>query len=235
VKGKPVVKKSGSTVDFVAGHQRLWVWLREGALLALVALSLSLLLALGTYHVNDPGFSRARGAFQVQNAVGRTGAWLADLLFLLLGYCAWAIPLLLALKAVQIFRNRHQPWRWRPWLWTLRGFALLMLLLSVAALWDIYCHPGANMPGTAGGIFGQSVAGWATDRLNVQGGSLLLVVLSLFGLTLFADFSWLALIDWLGKITADVLTAAVSLCVTGWRVTDTACSRKNRKNRPPPA
>jgi len=200
VKGKAVLKKASSTAERVLGQQRWWVWLREGALIALAALSLYLLMALGTYHVSDPGFSHASGAFQIQNAAGRAGAWLADFLFLLLGYCAWAIPFLFALKTVQIFRSRHQSWHWRPWLWAFRTLALLLLVFAAAALWDIHCHPSANMPGTAGGIIGQSVAQWVIELMNVQGGSLLLIALSLFGLTLFADLSWLFLLEWVGKL-----------------------------------
>jgi len=184
-------------------RQQWGIWLHEGVLIALAVLSLYLLMALSTYHNSDPGFSHSSGAFQIENAAGRAGAWIADLLFLLLGYCAWAIPLLFALKALQTFRHRHQSWRFAPWLWTLRLAALLLLILSIAALLDIHCYPNPNMPGTAGGLAGQIIGKWMVGLLAVPGSSLLLIALSLFGLTLFADLSWLALLDGVGKITQD--------------------------------
>jgi len=180
------------------------VWLHEGVLIALVALALYVLMALSTYHSSDPGFTHASGAFEVHNITGRAGAWTADFLFFLLGYCAWSIPFLFMLKALQTFRLRHQPWQWRPWLWVLRFSALLLLMLSIAALLDMHCYPNPNMPGTAGGMAGQTVAKWTIAMLAVQGSSLLLTALFLFGLTLFADLSWLLLLDLVGKITLEV-------------------------------
>jgi len=188
-------------------ERKQWaIWLHEGALIALAVLSLYLLMALSTYHNSDPGFSHSSGAFQIENAAGRAGAWVADVLLLLLGYCAWAMPLLFALKALQTFKNRHQPWRFQPWLWLLRLSALLLLLVSIAALLDMHCYPNPNMPGTAGGMVGQMISKWMIAQLAVQGSSLLLIALSLFALTLFADLSWLALLDGVGKITQDVFT-----------------------------
>jgi len=216
------LKKSSSGVKNAAAkpieRQQWAVWLHEGALIALAAFGLYLLMALSTYDTNDPGFSHATGAFQINNAAGRAGAWLADLLFLLLGYCAWVMPFLLMLKAWQIFQGRHQPWRWLPWLWTLRFVALLLLLLSAAALIDIHFHPSRNMPTTAGGILGQSIAKWAIDVLNVQGSSLLFIALSLFGLTLFADLSWLRLIDVIGEFCFDFY-GFVSNLLRDWQLT----------------
>jgi len=197
------LKKSNGTTAAPLPRQQWAIWLHEGALIALAALSLYLLMALSTYHSSDPGFSHSSGVFQIENAAGRAGAWVADLLLLLLGYCAWAIPFLFALKALQTFKNRHQPWRFRPWLWTLRLSALLLLMVSIAALLDIHCYPNPNMPGTAGGMVGQIVAKWMIALLAVQGSSLLLIALSLFALTLFADLSWLAVLDGVGKITQD--------------------------------
>jgi len=205
VKGNGILKASNNSGELPIQRPQWAVWLHEGVLIALLALSLYLLMALGSYHSSDPGFTHASGAFQIQNVTGRAGAWTADLLFFLLGYCAWAIPFLLILKAWQTFRLRYQPWRWQPWLWTLRLGALLLLMLSIAALLDMHCYPNPNMPGTAGGMVGQSIAKWTIAVLAVQGSSLLLIALSLFGLTLFADLSWLAVLDAVGKITLDVL------------------------------
>ena len=54
--------------------------LREAKWLALVAAAGYLLLILLTHHATDPGLSRSATAAVVQNAGGRVGAWLSDLL-----------------------------------------------------------------------------------------------------------------------------------------------------------
>ncbi|MFD2837322.1 DNA translocase FtsK 4TM domain-containing protein [Azotobacter vinelandii] len=66
--------------------------LKEGALIALSALSLYLWMALLTYDPSDPGWTHSSSVAQVQNAAGRTGAWFADILFMALGYFAYLFP-----------------------------------------------------------------------------------------------------------------------------------------------
>jgi S-DNA-T family DNA segregation ATPase FtsK/SpoIIIE len=66
--------------------------LREAKWLVLVAAAGYLLLILLTHHAGDPGWSRTATAAVVQNAGGRVGAWLSDVLLSLLGWSAfwWA-------------------------------------------------------------------------------------------------------------------------------------------------
>ncbi len=93
-------------------RQQLHYRLKEGALIAFGALCLYLMMALLTYDQSDPGWSHtSSNAAQVQNAAGRAGAFCADILFMVLGYFAYIFPLLLAIKAWQVFRHRHEPWQ----------------------------------------------------------------------------------------------------------------------------
>jgi S-DNA-T family DNA segregation ATPase FtsK/SpoIIIE len=85
--------------------------LKEGALIAMGALCLYLLMALLTYDQTDPGWSHASHATQVQNAAGKAGSFSADILFMVLGYFAYVFPLLLGIKTWQIFRCPVRPWR----------------------------------------------------------------------------------------------------------------------------
>jgi S-DNA-T family DNA segregation ATPase FtsK/SpoIIIE len=55
--------------------------LRESALWVFGALAFVLWLALFSYDPADPGFTQASGTGEINNAVGRVGALVADLLF----------------------------------------------------------------------------------------------------------------------------------------------------------
>ncbi|WP_205522079.1 DNA translocase FtsK, partial [Pseudomonas viridiflava] len=185
-------------------RQQLHYRLKEGALIAFGALCLYLMMALLTYDQSDPGWSHTSSAAQVQNAAGRAGAFCADILFMVLGYFAYIFPLLLAIKAWQVFRHRHEPWQWSGWLFSWRLIGLVFLVLAGAALAHIHFHFAAGFPGSAGGVLGEVLGDLAKKALNIQGSTLLFIALFLFGLTVFTDLSWFKVMDVTGKITLDL-------------------------------
>lgn len=173
-------------------------------MIAFGALCLYLMMALFTYDQSDPGWSHTSSAAQVQNAAGRAGAFCADILFMVLGYFAYIFPLLLGIKAWQVFRNRHEPWQWSGWLFSWRLIGLVFLILAGAALAHIHFHFTAGFPGSAGGVLGEVLGELAKKALNIQGSTLLFIALFLFGLTVFTDLSWFKVMDVTGKITLDL-------------------------------
>jgi len=185
-------------------------------LIALGALCLYLWMALLTYDPADPGWTHTSNIDQVQNAAGRAGAWFADILFMALGYFAYVFPLLLGVKTLQVFRDRHQPWQWSGWLFSWRLIGLVFLVLSGATLADIHFDASTSMPASAGGALGESLGQLAEDVLNVQGSTLLFIALFLFGLTVFSDLSWFKVMDLTGKITLDLLELIQSLVNRWW-------------------
>ncbi|WP_024657340.1 DNA translocase FtsK [Pseudomonas syringae USA007] len=186
-------------------RQQLHYRLKEGALIAFGALCLYLMMALLTYDQSDPGWSHtSSNAGQVQNAAGWAGAFSADILFMILGYFAYIFPLLLAIKAWQVFRHRHEPWQWSGWLFSWRLIGLVFLILAGAALAHIHFHFSAGFPGSAGGVLGEVLGDLAKRALNIQGSTLLFIALFLFGLTVFTDLSWFKVMDVTGKITLDL-------------------------------
>src|SRR5690606_39426325 len=64
----------------------------EGLFLLTLALATYLLIALFSYDRNDPAWSSVTDVQQVQNAAGTSGAWIADVLFSLVGYVAFLFP-----------------------------------------------------------------------------------------------------------------------------------------------
>src|SRR3990167_9306738 len=130
--------------------------------------------------------------------------------------CLYLCPLLLGVKTLQVFRARHQPWQWSGWLFSWRLIGLVFLVLSGAALAYIHFDANTSMPASAGGALGESLGQLAVNALNVQGSTLLLIALFLFGLTVFTDLSWFKMMDLTGKITLDLIELIQNLANRWW-------------------
>ncbi|WP_323133007.1 DNA translocase FtsK [Alloalcanivorax marinus] len=171
----------------------------EGMVIALIALSLYLLLALVTYDSGDPGWSYVGNAGEVNNAGGRAGAFCADLLLGLFGFMAYVFPVLVAFWAARVLRERHAGLAGSWPLFSLRLVGFVLTMMSGTAL--AYMHfsgGGLPLPEDAGGILGHVVGDAALDAFNPLGGTLVMVALFLIGVTVFTDLSWIALAERLG-------------------------------------
>ncbi len=204
-----------STTQINDWRQKLQYRLKEGALIALGAMCLYLLMALLTYNAADPAWDNSVQVERIINAGGSIGAWLSSALFGALGYFAYIFPLLLGIKTWQVFRTRNQPWHWNGWLFSWHSIGLVFLILSGAALGDIHFGAAAGMQGSGGGMLGASLGDLAVHALNVQGSTLLFLALFLFGLTVFTDLSWFRVMDLTGKITLDLIEL-IHGAITGW-------------------
>jgi S-DNA-T family DNA segregation ATPase FtsK/SpoIIIE len=204
VQEKPRLKQSTSASHVTQWREHLHYRLKEVLLIALGALCLYTLMALLTYDPSDPGWTHTSRIDQIHNAAGRAGAWLADVLFMALGYFAFVFPLLLAVKTWQVFRHRYMPWEWSGWLFSWRLTGLVFLILAGSALAYIHFHADSHLPASAGGALGESLGRLALSALNVQGSTLLFLAVFLLGLTVFTDLSWFKVMDLVGKITLDL-------------------------------
>lgn len=174
---------------------------REGALIGWLLICLCLFIAFFTYSPDDPGWSHTGGRDDIHNAAGATGAWLADVFFSLFGYMAFLFPALLALRAWNVFQARKtqpEPFDWI--IFTLRFVGLALVMASATALTAMH-HGGAEsvLPFGVGGLMGDSFGQAVTTGFNHVGGTLILVGVFLFGVTIFTDLSWLAVIDAIGR------------------------------------
>lgn len=176
--------------------------IREAMSILLLASASLLLIALATYHTQDPGWSFSASYDQVNNKVGRIGAWMADVLLTLFGYLAYLFPLVVSYAAWLVFQARHKaiisPWG----IFALKMFGTLLLLLAGTGLASL--HLAANLqplPVSAGGVLGNLVGSGLVQGLNQQGTSLLLIALFLMGVTLLTGISWIKVVDAIGKLT----------------------------------
>ena len=78
--------------------------LRESTLWITGAIGLILFLALSTYDIEDPGVSYVGNETQVQNAIGKLGALLADFLFNLFGASSYLLVIIVLYFGWSVYR-----------------------------------------------------------------------------------------------------------------------------------
>jgi len=200
--------KSKQTKKKLSGHpessSRSKLLLAEGALIGWVALCLILLLALLSYSPEDPGWSHTGSREGVANLIGPAGAWMSDISFALFGLMAYLLPVLLGVRALQILRTYflREPSEFDSATVVLRVVGFMLVMISATSLANIQYEDIANTyPEGMGGILGEYVGVAIISMFSHTGSTLLLVALFLFGLTVFADISWIKLIDYLGVST----------------------------------
>lgn len=182
-------------------HSVLGPRLREGAFIGVSAACLYVLLALVTYSPSDPGWSATGSGTRILNAGGPTGAWVADVAFSLVGFAAYLLPLLLAYRALVILLQRH---RQKPFDWVtfgIRALGLVLVMIAGTALAAMNDTGSSGLPQGAGGILGQAIGDGFTVAFSAIGSRLILLAVFLFGMTIFADVSWLRLMERLGRWT----------------------------------
>ena len=114
---------------------------------------------------------------------------------------AFLLPLLLAIKSIQLFKfNVDSSSEGTDFLviW-LRLIGFILLLISATAFIDIqYGQTESNYPNGVSGYIGDSLGDQIVSIFGYIGGTILLVFLFMFGLTVFADISWIRLINYMG-------------------------------------
>ena len=189
----------------VAGPGRLQRILREAFLLACVGVTIFLLAALFSYDIDDPGWSSSGAGGAVNNLVGVTGAWIADVLLSLIGYVAFILPWLIVLLGLHVYRHwgHEQPAEGEEFIPDIspgiRSIALLVVVATLSALFALHLSGDPRWaPQGSGGIGGQLIAQALVSVLNAVGASLLLMTLLAATLPIAVVFSWLGLLDLLG-------------------------------------
>ncbi|MCW4149132.1 DNA translocase FtsK 4TM domain-containing protein [Halomonas sp. 18H] len=178
---------------------RLQGSVREGVIILLLAVCVFLLLALFSFDAADPGWSRSGPETQVANWMGAIGAWLADVLYSLLGASALWWPAMLGFAAWWLIRSRQVTLHWDATLLAVRCGGLLLLLLGSTTLGALHFYrPDSPLPYGAGGILGEGLVGALLPLVGSGGTSLLALAAMLCGVPLFTGLSWLYIMDEVG-------------------------------------
>src|SRR5580692_6652910 len=173
--------------------------LREGTLWVLSALALILLLALLSYHAQDPTFmdTGEPGREQVGNWIGPVGAWLAGFFLFLFGRPAYLFPLMLAYAGWLVHKEQALPDARSRINTMLRAAGFVLTLVTSCGLATLHWN-GAALPNTAGGVLGELAGKGSAHGLSFLGATLLLLGLWLAGVALFLGVSWFEIMDKLG-------------------------------------
>ena len=194
-------QRSSAPTELANNNSRSKRLLAEGALIGWIALCSILLLALLSYSPDDPGWSHTGTRTEISNAVGLAGAWVADIFYALFGVMAYLFPALLAVRAIQILRNYilREAEAFDSVTFTLRVIGFLLVMISATSLANIqYAEVHNSYPFGVGGILGNKIGDATIAVFSYVGSTMILLSLFLFGLTVFVDISWIALIDRLG-------------------------------------
>ena len=195
--------------------------LREGALIALLAGALLAGISLLSYDAGDPGWSHTGDGGAVRNAIGPTGAWLADVSLSLLGWMAYLFPILIGWRAWRILRDRNA--RFHAPLFALRVAGLGLLLLAGAAIATLCFEQSQQpLPFSNGGIIGAAVSAFMEKGLGYVGATILLLALFAIGVTVFTGMSWLKLFEDIGRSV---------LFVASWIAGRLSRARKEREEK----
>ncbi|WP_249977070.1 DNA translocase FtsK [Vreelandella olivaria] len=202
---------------------RLQGSVREGVVVVLLALCVFLLLALFSYHPADPGWSYQGPETDVRNWMGPVGAWLADVLYSLLGASALWWPGMFGYGAWWLMRSRQVRFELDPVAIAVHAGGLVLLMFGTTMLGALhFYHPNSMLPYASGGILGEGLVGTLKPLVSSGGVGLIAAALILIGFPLFSGMSWLQVADEIGR----------RLCkVGGWFSARRAKGREKRAER----
>ncbi len=189
---------------------------QEIALLLGFALLFVVLMALTTHALTDPAWSTTGVPGGWGNALGRSGAVLADAAYFLLGFSVWWLWLiglrqwLAALAGWLRGRDaltRSQAvdtqtgawWRWRDspvGFWVALG---VLLAGSTTLEWTRLYTLADRLPGDAGGVLGQLLGPSFMAGLGFTGSALCALIMVLASVTVVLRFSWLNMAQHIGE------------------------------------
>ena len=174
------------------------------------ALITFLVLALLSYSPQDAAWSTSGADNGVHNWAGVLGAWLSDLLYVMLGFSAWWC----VAAAVHAWWRSLRHWMrgrqaaatapgatgvailWRRW--ALGPGLVLLLAASTGLEWSRMHSWDDALPGSAGGVLGHIGGPVAMKWLGATGSALLGIVVLLLGVSLVFRFSWGQLAERIG-------------------------------------
>ena len=175
----------------------------SGELLGLFAIFCGLLviLSLATFDSRDPWLNHVvSGSANVRNKAGLFGAYLAGILYDILGAASWAIPACLCLAGGRRVLGAR-PWAW--WRWT--GFALLAFTICLAGAAsdlgdveifakDVPPQGAGNVSTHGGGIIGHMIYVGLVGWMSTTGTFMVWLFCLILAMQMLTGISWLNLL-----------------------------------------
>ncbi len=161
---------------------------REIVGVSALALALFLFIALFTHYPLDPSWNTATNVPAVRNAVGKVGAYLADLVFQIFGLAGFLLPPYALVYAAHCLRARREDHR------ALRVIGGVLLLLTVAGLLRLAGEEWrwGEVAYSTGGVIGHVLARFLLENFSLAGALVVLGALFVISLIIATRFSLLA-------------------------------------------
>ena len=162
-----------------------------------MGLVLYIFVSLVSYSALDPSLSSVSSiSASIENLGGPFGAYLSDALFSLAGVGAYLILFILTFEAVRLLfffipsDNINK---------AIKFFSALFLLSSFSALCEFYFSGDLFPQSSSGGLLGSLVFVNLSNIFGVVGSLIFVVIFFLASLSLTFSFSWLSVVDSLGR------------------------------------
>ena len=172
--------------------------LKESYLWLSGAIALILFIALSTYVTDDPGVSYVGNDSQVQNAVGKLGALVSDLLFNLFGVSSYLFVAIILYSGWSAYKDLKSQNLFDQGDLFMRIAGFVLMLTTSCALSTLH-FSGEGYRESAGGILGQVVGINLVLSMKILGATTLLFFTWLASISLFLNISWLKVIDEIGR------------------------------------
>ena len=172
--------------------------LKESYLWLSGAIALILFIALSTYVTDDPGVSYIGNDSQVQNAVGKLGALVSDLLFNLFGVSSYLFVAIILYSGWSAYKDLKSQNLFDQGDLFMRVAGFILMLITSCALSTLH-FSGEGYRESAGGILGQVVGINLVLSMKILGATTLLFFTWLASISLFLNISWLKVIDEIGR------------------------------------
>ena len=172
--------------------------LKESYLWLSGAIAIILFIALSTYVIDDPGVSYVGNDSQVQNAVGKVGALVSDLLFNLFGVSSYLFVAIILYSGWSAYKDLKSQNLFDQGDLFMRIAGFVLMLTTSCALSTLH-FSGEGYRESAGGILGQVVGINLVLSMKILGATTLLFFTWLASISLFLNISWLKVIDEIGR------------------------------------
>ena len=187
-------------INHLDGVQKLF----EVGIIVSFFLAVFISISLFTFSPVDPSWSQQQWVAEIENAGGRGGAWLADILFYVFGLLAYFIPIIILFLAWALF--------WKPQFRLdvdflnlgLRIIGFIFTLFSMSAIASLNFNDFHYYP--SGGLIGDIIAQSMLGFFSLLAVNLISLTLFISGITLLFGFSWLSFIDGLGASVIAMFT-----------------------------
>ncbi len=196
----------------------------------LLLIALLMTIALLSYHTSDPAWSHSNGT-TVQNTLGIMGAWYSDISFSLLGKMSYLLPIALVVFAIHTWFEKGVDKELLSW----RLVMLMTAILSGCVLWTRHDPEIINTVAQTGG---GALGAWLTIGLekSIKSVPIIMVfsfVVFLISLSLLLNFSWLKVMEWIGRNIVKFFTLLFSGMAFSKIKNQKAPTMKANINEPP--